>query len=80
MDNYDIATKCICVGLDGASVTQGNNNGLCVKIQTTYASYMIAIHCMSHRMNLSYKIVNNFEIVTMVKELVHDIHSYLYIV
>ena len=76
MENYEIATKFTCVGVDGTFVMQWNKNGLCVNIQKTYAMYMIAIHCMAHIMNLSYKIVNNFEIVAKVKELVHDIHSY----
>lgn len=30
---------------------------------------------MVHKMNFSYKIVNNFEIVAKVEELVHDVHS-----
>lgn len=60
MDNYNIATKLIYVGANGASVMQGHKNGLCIKLQINYASYMISIHCMVHRINLSYKIVSNF--------------------
>ena len=32
MDDYEIAIKLICVGIDGASVMQGNWNGHCVRL------------------------------------------------
>lgn len=44
MDDYEIATKLICVGADGVLVMQGNQNGLFVRLHTLVAPYMILIH------------------------------------
>jgi len=60
MDDYEIGTKLICVGTDGASVMQGNRNDLCVRLQNFVAPYMIPIHCMTYRMNFAYRIVSTF--------------------
>ena len=37
---------------------------------------MISIHCMAHRMNLAFKIVSNFPLVSKVEELVREPHAY----
>jgi len=78
MDNYEIATKLIYVGAYGAFVMQGHKHGIYVKIQIKYVYYRIPIYRMVHRMNIYCKIVINFNNVTKVDELVHDIHSYFF--
>jgi len=77
MDDYEIATKLICVGEDGASVMQVNCNGLCVRLHTLAVPYMILIHCMVHRMNLAYRIIGTFISVSKVEDLIHDLHAYI---
>jgi len=37
---------------------------------------MISIHCMSHRINLAFKIVSKFPLVSKVEELVRESHAY----
>jgi hypothetical protein len=76
MDNLMIAKKLVCVGADGASVMQGQRNGLCVKLQLSASPYMLSIHCMAHRMNLAFKIVSKFPLVSKVEALVREVHAY----
>jgi hypothetical protein len=65
-----IAKKLVCVGADGASVMQGQRNGLCVRLQLSSSPYMLSIHYMAHRMNLAFKIVRKFPSVSKVEDLV----------
>ena len=37
---------------------------------------MINIHCMAHRMNLAFKIVSKFPLVSKVEDLVRETHAY----
>ena len=76
MDHSTIAKKLVCVGADGASVMQGQRNGLCARMQLSASSYMLSIHCMVHRTNLAFKIVSNFSLVSKVEYLVHEVHAY----
>jgi len=76
MTSMVIAKKLVCLGADGASIMQGQHNGLCVRLQTSIAPYMLGIHCMAHRTNLAFKIVSNFEEVSKVETLVKDLYSY----
>ena len=76
MDDLMITKMLVCVGENGASMMQGQRNGHCVKLQLLASSFMISIHCMAHRMNLAFKIVSKFPLVSKVKELVHETHAY----
>ena len=38
---------------------------------------MITIHCMTYRMNLTYRIVSTFISVSKVEEVIHDLHVYI---
>lgn len=73
-----IAKKLVCVGADGASVMRGQRNDLCVKLQLSASSYMLSIHCMAHMMNLAFKIVNKFPLVSKVEDIVHEVHAYFF--
>ena len=77
MTDYEIATKLVCVGADGASIMQGHRTGMCVRLQTTVAPYMLPIHCMAHRMNLAYKMVSNHENVAKLEDLIRELHAYM---
>ncbi len=46
MCNLMIVKKMVFVGVDGASVMQGQRNSLCVRLQLSSSPYMISIHCM----------------------------------
>jgi hypothetical protein len=37
---------------------------------------MLSIHCMAYRMNLAFKIVNKFPLVSKVEDLVHEAYAY----
>jgi len=74
--DVEITKKLICVGADGASVMQGNRNGLCIHLQTSVAPYMIPIHCMAHRLNLAYKIVSTHICMAKVEELIDEVYAY----
>ena len=50
--------------------------GFCVKLQLLASLFMISIHCMAHRMNLAFKIVSKFPLVSKVEELVRETHAY----
>jgi hypothetical protein len=76
MDPLMIAKKLVCVGADGASVMQGQRNGLCVRLQLSASPYMLSIHCMAHRMNLAFKIVSKFPSVSKVEDLVREAYAY----
>ena len=78
MDHSMIAKKLVCVGVDGASVMQGQKNGLCARMHLSDSPYMLSIHCMAHRMNIAFKIVSNFSLVSKVEYLVHEVHSYIF--
>ena len=60
----------------GAPIMQGQRNGLCVKIKLLASPFMISIHCMVHRMDLAFKIVSKFPVVSKVEELVCETHAY----
>jgi len=66
----------MCVGVEGASVMQGNKNGLCVQLETSVSLYMIPIHCMGHILNLAYKIVTIDTCVAKVEELIDKVYVY----
>ena len=76
MDHSIIAKKLVCVGENGASVMQGQRNGLCARMQLSDSPYMLSIHCMAHRMNLAFKIVSNFSLISNVGYLVCEVHEY----
>ena len=71
-----IAKRLVCVGADGASIMQGQRNGLCVKLQLLASPFMISIHSMAHMMNLAFKIVSKFPLVSKVEEPVRETHAY----
>ena len=60
MDHSMLVKKLVSVGADGASIMQGQRNGICAKLQLSASPYMLSIHCMAHRMNLALKIVSKF--------------------
>ena len=68
----------VCVGEDGASVMQGQRNGICARMQLSTSPYMLSIHCMAQRMNLEFKIVSNFSLVSKVAYLVCEVHAYFF--
>ena len=76
MDDLMITKRLVCVGEDGASILQGQRNGICVKLKLLASPFMINIHCMAHRMNLAFKKVSKFPLVSKVEELVHETHAY----
>ena len=76
MDNSMIEKKLECVGADGASIMQRQRNGLCARLQLPTSPYMLSIHCMAHRMNLSFEIVSKFSLVSKVEYLVREVHKY----
>ena len=55
---------------------QGQRNGLCVRIQLSASLYMLSIHCMTHRMNPTFKIVSKFPSVSEVEDLVREAYAY----
>lgn len=55
---------------------EGNCNGLCVRLQTSIAPYMIGIHCLTHRINLAFKILSKERLVNEVDMLVDDLHGF----
>ena len=78
MDHSMIAKRLVCVGTNRALVMEGQRNELCARRQLSASAYMFSIHCMDHRMNLAFKIVNKFPLVSKVKELVHENHEYFF--
>lgn len=40
------------------------------------APYMLPIHCISHRINLAYKMVSNFENVAKLEDLIRELHAF----
>jgi hypothetical protein len=57
---------------------QRKRNGLCVKLHLLVSPFMINIHCMDHRMNLSFKQGSKFPLVSKVEDLVCETHAYFY--
>lgn len=78
MDDVAIASKLLCVGVDGESIMQGHHNGLCVRLQKYHFPYMIFIHFMAHIMNLAYIIVGKFKLIAKFEDLVPEVHAYFY--
>lgn len=76
MNDFEIVIKLICVGADGAIVMQGQRNGICIILQTISSPYLIPIHCMAHRLNLSYNIISVHNDVAEVKDLIRELYSY----
>ena len=55
---------------------QGQRNHLCARMQLWASPYMLSIHCMAHMMNLAFKIVSNFSLVSKAEYLVREVHAY----
>ena len=55
---------------------QGNTNGLCTKIKNYFATYVIGIHCMAHRMNLAFGVVSSNAEVEKVDTLIKEVYQY----
>ncbi|XP_036001453.1 zinc finger protein 862-like [Fundulus heteroclitus] len=49
----DCGSKLVAIGTDGASVMTGSKNGVVSKLKGD-KSYIIGIHCMAHRLELSF--------------------------
>ena len=76
MDHSMTTKKLVCVGADGASIMQGQTNGLCVRLQLLASLYMLSINCMSHKMNIAFKTMRKFSLVSKVGYLVCEVHAY----
>ena len=76
MDELTIVKKLVYVGVDGASVMQGQRNDLCTKMQTSCSPYVVGIHYMAHRMNLAFRVVKKFPSVNKVEDLVRELYAY----
>ena len=50
----ELVKKLVAIATDGASVMTGVNNGMVVRIKED-RTYILGIHCMAHRLELSYK-------------------------
>ena len=55
---------------------KGQRNDLCVKIQLLVSPFMININYMTPSMNLGFKIVSKFPLVSKFEELVRESHAY----
>ena len=71
-----IAKRLVCVGTNRASVMQGQRNELCARRKLSASAYMFSIHCMDHRMNIAFKIVINFSLVSKDEYLVREVNAY----
>ena len=78
IDHSMIEKKLVCVGVYEASVLQGQRNSVCARLQLSTSSYKLSIHCMAHKMNLAFKIVSNFSLVSKVESLVREVHAYFF--
>ena len=76
IDDLMVAKRLVCVGADGASIMKEQRNGLCVKLQLLASPFVISIHCMTRRMNLAFKIVSKFPLVSKVEKLVRETDAY----
>ena len=54
IDLETVKKKLVGMSTDGASVMLGKNNGVYAKLKELQPS-LVAIHCMAHRLELSYK-------------------------
>lgn len=71
-----IIKKLICITTDGASVMQGELNGVCHLVKTKISPCCTQMACMSHRMNLATKRITDTHIIKEIELLVKDVHSY----
>ena len=71
-----IAQKLVCVGADGASITQGHKNGLVIKIKKFVVPYTVSIHCMAHKINLAFGMVSNYPQIYKVELLIKEIYRH----
>jgi hypothetical protein len=53
LSKEDIQAKLLYFGVDGASVFQGNRNGVTAQLVREFALYLFGIHCCGHRLNLA---------------------------
>jgi hypothetical protein len=65
------------IATDGAAVMVGEENGVAAKL-TEYCPFLVANHCIAHRLNLAYKSTENIMIreFEQVDDLVHGVYKY----
>jgi len=78
MDNLMITKKLVCVREDVSLVVQGHMNVLCVRLQLSHSLYMLNIDCMTHRMNLTFKTISKFPLVSKFEDLVQEAYAFFF--
>jgi hypothetical protein len=72
----NIQTKLLCFGADGASVFQGNRNGVTIQLVREFAPYLLEIHYCGHRLNLAVQSLAETDIVSQMEALFTALHAY----
>ena len=76
--HLDLSNRLVCVAADGASVNFGRVKGILTKFQQNVAPWMIKMHCVAHRLELSLKDAFKDTYFTQVRYLMekNTIHCY----
>jgi hypothetical protein len=76
MSREDMHAKLLCFGTDGASIFQGNYNGITSKLIRELAPCFLGIHYCGHRLNLAVQSLAKTQIASNMESLLTALHTY----
>ena len=76
MDAESIAQKVLSFGADGVSSLQGSRTGVTLQIKEKQAPFVIGVHCVAHRCNLTFKALSSLDIFGDIEKLLSVTYGY----
>jgi hypothetical protein len=76
LSKEDIQAKLLYFGTDGASVFQGNRNGVTTQLVREFAPNLLGSHCCVHRLNLVVQSLAETDIVSQMEALLTTLYAY----
>jgi hypothetical protein len=76
LEAANIASKLIFFGADGASTFQGSKNGVVKQIKDKHASFVVGVHCCTHKLNLCTRSLSSLTVMHAIENVLQATHSY----
>lgn len=70
---HDLRNRVVMGASDGATVLQGNKDGVLLKVRDQCAPFALSMHCMAHRVDLCAETIETHMLASYVFKLVNDV-------
>jgi hypothetical protein len=70
-----LAARLVCFRADGVSVFQGCRSGITQQLRDQDAPFLLGVHCMAHRTNLTVEPLSNLPVVSKLESLCQSLYT-----